>query len=266
MTIRQVLVEQSRVHDSWKSILLDALDSVDGDYLDSLQASRLWLPGTDNLFSAFRSDAKDLKYILIGESPYPRQQSANGIAFYDGAVDSLWSENGLSKPVNRATSMRNLLKTMLVAEGLISPDEEGRISQSMIASLDKSNLVKSMPALFQNWQQAGFLMLNATPVLHNDRKPAQEAKYWFKFLVRLLEQVADTSDSKVTLLLWGKIAETIEPLAVASDYQKIVCEHPYNISFIHNPKMLELFGALHLLRANSRRDEAESQWIPSSVS
>ena len=80
------------------------------------------MPGIDQLFSAFRRDRHNLRYILIGESPYPRAESANGIAFYDAAVNALWSETGLSKPVNRATSMRNIIKTALLAEGLIETD------------------------------------------------------------------------------------------------------------------------------------------------
>ena len=90
-------------------------------------------------------------------------------------------------------------------------------------------------------------MLNATPVLHPDRKPAFEAKYWHGFLVRLLERLAPSSEQPITLVLWGKIAESIEPLEVTNRYHKLVCEHPYNLSFIQNPAMQSLFGELKLL-------------------
>ena len=89
-----------------------------------------WLPGRDHLFAAFQRDLVNCRYILIGESPYPRRQSANGIAFYDAAVDQLWSDKGLSKAVNRATSLRNIIKTALLAQGLIEPDADGKIEIS----------------------------------------------------------------------------------------------------------------------------------------
>jgi len=52
----------------------------------------------------------------------------------------------------------------------------------------------------------------------------------------------------VTLLLWGKIAKLVEAMPASSNYRKIVCEHPYNISFIDNPEMLKLFAKLSILQ------------------
>jgi uracil-DNA glycosylase len=245
------LVSRSAVHDQWQDILSDALETVDADYQSQLLHSRAWLPGIDNLFSAFRRDRLGVRYVLIGESPYPRQQSANGIAFYDAAVTKLWSESGLSKSVNRATSLRNIIKTALLAEDYIEADSQGKISQASIAMLDKSGMIQTMADLFQALENNGFLMLNATPVLHPGRKPSLEARYWQGFLERLLERLADSLKQTPTLVLWGKIAESIEPLAVADRYQKLVCEHPYNLSFIKNPAMQSLFRELMLF---SRQD------------
>ena len=109
-------------------------------------------------------------------------------------------------------------------------------------------MLQTMGELFQALADNGFLMLNATPVLHPERKPSLEAKYWHGFLLRLLERLADSLDQTATLVLWGKIAESIEPLEVANRYHKLVCEHPYNLSFIQNPAIQSLFGELKLLR------------------
>ena len=248
MNNRDILISRSAIHHEWQNILIDALEAVDADYLSQLVKCDTWLPGIDNLFSAFRRDRLGVRYVLIGESPYPRAQSANGIAFYDAAVDKLWSESGLSKSVNKATSLRNIIKTALLAEGYIAPGPQGRISQDSIAAVDKSDMLQTMGELFQALANNGFLMLNATPVLHPERKPSLEAKYWYGFLLRLLERLADSLVQTATLVLWGKIAESIEPLEVANRYHKLVCEHPYNLSFIQNPAMQSLFGELKLLR------------------
>ncbi len=247
MTNRDIVLSRSSVHAQWQDILNDALEAVDADYLSQLLASDAWLPGIDNLFSAFRRDRLGVRYILIGESPYPRKQSANGIAFYDAAVEGLWSETGLSKSVNRATSLRNILKTALLAEGFIEADPQGKISQASIAVVDKSGLIQTIAELFQGLENNGFLMLNATPVLHPERKPSLEAKYWHGFLQRLLENLAASLNQTATLVQWGKIAESIEAMEIASHYHKLVCEHPYNLSFIQNPAMQSLFRELKLL-------------------
>lgn len=243
------LISASSVHPEWVGILRKALAEMNVTYLDELQSSPGWLPGIDLLFNAFRRDRSHVRYVLIGESPYPRQASANGIAFYDAAVTDLWRDTGLSKAVNRATSMRNIIKTALLAEGHVEPDSEGKISQPSIAGLDKSGLVQTMPELFENLEAAGFLMLNATPVLHPDRKPVQEARFWQDFLFSLLKQLGEMSDQPLTLVLWGKIAETIESMNLPDRYQKLVSEHPYNISFIHNSIMQRLFCDVSFLTA-----------------
>jgi len=244
----QNLVSRSAVHAEWGPLLTEALATVDPEYLQQLLEEKDWLPGIDNLLSAFRRDLKQVRYLLIGESPYPRRQSANGIAFYDAAVVDLWSENGLSKVVNRATSMRNILKTALLAEGHLKPDENGKVNQAAIAQVDKSKLVQTMPTLFDNLHAKGFLMLNATPVLHPTRKPTKEAIFWQGFLQTMLALIANSLNHPATLILWGKIAEPINAMPQATNYNKLVCEHPYNISFIDNPSMRKLFAEIKILQ------------------
>ena len=242
------LIKHSAVHEDWQPILHQSLLTLDPDYLDSLLREDNWLPGVDRLLAAFQRDRAGVNYLLIGESPYPRKESANGIAFYDAAVDSLWSEQGLSKAVNRATSLRNLVKTALLAEGHLQRDADGKITQPAIAQFDKRSLIQTLAELFDNLEHAGFLMLNATPVLHPERKPAVEARYWQQFLERLLTLVAEGTAQRMTLLLWGKIAKLVEAMPASQAYDKLVCEHPYNISFIDNPDMQQLFAKLQVLQ------------------
>lgn len=242
------LIQRSAVHEDWRPILHQALLTLDSDYLESLLQDDGWLPGADRLLAAFQRDRNGVSYLLIGESPYPRRESANGIAFYDAAVGNLWSDQGLSKAVNRATSLRNIVKTALVAEGHLQKNSAGKVTQDAIAGLDKHGLVVTLGELFDNLQQAGFLMLNATPVLHPQRKPAIEARYWLEFLECLLHLVAQDSPQPVTLLLWGRIAKLVEAMPASRAYHRLVCEHPYNISFIDNPDMLQLFARLRVLQ------------------
>jgi uracil-DNA glycosylase len=203
-----------------------------------------WLPGPGQLLAAFKRDRLGVRYLLIGESPYPRRESANGIAFYDAAVAQLWSEQGLSKPVNRATSLRNIVKTALLAEGHVRKDLDGKVTQAAIAAIDKQALVQTLDQFFANLQQAGLLMLNATPVLHPERKPVLEAHFWQPFLEQLLASMAEQSAAQITLLLWGKIAQQVEAMPASKYFHKLVCEHPYNLSFIDNPQVLALFAGL----------------------
>ena len=252
MSSIDTLIKRSGVHDDWRQILIESLSTLDSCYLGDLLQDGEWLPGVDRLLAAFQRDRSGVRYLLIGESPYPRRESANGIAFYDAAVDSLWSDQGLSKAVNRATSLRNIVKTALVAEGRLHKDADGKITQHAIAELDKHDLVQTLAGLFANLERAGFLMLNATPVLHPGRKPTLEARYWQEFLERLLMLIAANSVQRITLLLWGKIAKLVEDMPASENYDKLVCEHPYNISFIDNPDMLKLLAEVRVLQKPTR--------------
>lgn len=241
------LLQRSQVHPEWRAPLAAALTAVDPGYLESLLRDDDWLPGADRLLAAFRRDRAGLEYLLLGESPYPRRESANGIAFYDAAVGPLWSEQGLSKAVNRATSLRNIVKTAILAESLATADADGKLTPARIAAIDKTSLVQTLAELFANLQAAGFLMFNATPVLHPRRKPAVEARYWHAFLERLLAGIADDGYPAPTLVLWGKIAKLVAGLPASRHFPRLVCEHPYNLSFIDNADMRRLFAGLRLL-------------------
>ncbi len=258
MTDIERLLDHSRVHPEWRALLTNALAQVDGDYLASLLSDDSWLPGPKRLLAAFRRDRAGLRYLLLGESPYPRPESANGIAFFDAAVGPLWSDSGLSKPVNRATSLRNLLKTALLAEGRLAADHDGRLPQAAIAALDKQGLVQTLPELFANLERAGFLLFNATPVLHPARRVALEARYWRGFLATLLESIARAAPHPPQLILWGKIAETVERLPGIDGFGRTVCEHPYNVSFIDNAAMRRLFGELRVLERTRQFGSGQS--------
>ena len=249
MSIISELLSFSNVHDEWHELLSNSLQSVDTEYLKNLMTDDEWLPGTNRLFSAFQRDRQHCQYILFGESPYPRKQSANGIAFYDAAVNDIWSVNGLSKTVNRATSLRNIIKTALIAEQHIQALTDGSVPQSLIANINKQNLVPSIDALFLNFSQAGFLMFNATPVLHPQRTPRVEARYWIHFIEQLLNGISQSSDYPMpTLVLWGKISQLIQQIPSSSAFKQIQCEHPYNLSFIHHPAMLKLFSRIKIMQ------------------
>jgi uracil-DNA glycosylase len=231
------------VHPSWHAMLDHALQQVDPHYLTHLIEHTEWLPGLEQLFNAFSLPRSETRFILLGESPYPRAASANGYAFWDAAVTQLWSDSGLSKPVNRATSLRNFIKMLLISEGLLTAEQT---SQVAIAALNKTQLVQTAEELFQNLLKKGFLLLNATLVL-SPQGVRQDAKAWKPFLIALLQALAQ-EPQRPTLLLFGNVAKTLEELPSVTAFERILSEHPYNISFITNPTIQAFFGPLRLLR------------------
>lgn len=232
----------SCVHPSWLAMVQSALDTVNPAYLRTLQTTDGWLPGPDKLFNAFSLPFEQTRIILLGESPYPRPLSANGYAFWDDAVASLWSESGLSKTVNRATSLRNFIKMLLLARGDVNA---ANLSQDAIAKLNKADYIDSAKALFENMMAHGILLLNASLVLSSD-KVQVDASAWEPFLATILQEITQRK-ADITLLLLGKIAQKVQKMPAANPFPKIICEHPYNISFITNDEIIQFFKPLDLL-------------------
>lgn len=230
---------------SWLPLVLTALQQMEPTYLQQLQQNTTWLPGKQAIFNAFSLPLPEVNYILFGESPYPRPQSANGYAFWDNAVGSLWSESGLSKAVNRATSLRNFIKMLLIAENYLPA---AQLSQQAISQLSKENLVSTGAELFGNLLNHGFLLLNASLVLSN--QPVRyDAKAWYPFMRSILQQVYQHRP-QVQLVLFGSIAHVIEQFLVDCPFSVFRCEHPYNISFIENPAVKAFFAPFGLLKAD----------------
>lgn len=244
-------------HPSWRPVLTKGLQAVaeaDAAYLPALAADR-FLPTNGRLFAAFSLPLEAVRYVLVGEGPYPREQSATGVCFMDGAVESLWSDKGLSKEVNRATSLRNFMKMLLVADGLLSIENTSGDAIALLSGRARaigSPFIQTLTELQANLTRHGFLLLNAALVYRPDVAPAKDAKAWQPFLQTVLGALIDATErhevDPPVLVLWGKIAEQLNGLAVTARFSKAISEHPYNLSFIANPTMQKLFRSMHLLR------------------
>lgn len=232
----------SATHPTWHECLTRGLAKVDPRYLQTLSNTH-WLPGHDKIFNAFSLPLDKVNYVLFGESPYPRQESANGYAFWDAAVKELWSPTGLSKKVNRATSMRNIIKMLLIADGALAANNT---TQEAIANINKQSYVQTNTEFFQKLLNKGFLLLNATPVLQ-DGPPQKDAKAWHPFTIEVLNCLLE-KNPHVTLILFGRIATVLEDFIPRTHKAKLLAEHPYNVSFINNQTIIDFFKPLQLLR------------------
>lgn len=246
---------------SWRPVLqqgLTAMAEADPAYLQTLSAD-IFLPTQGRLFAAFSQPVDAVRFVLVGEGPYPREASATGVCFMDGAVQSLWSEQGLSKQVNRATSLRNFIKMLLVADGLVQPESTGVEAMAEISVQARSvgsDFIQTLPQLERKLVEQGFLLLNAALVFRAHVHPVKEAKAWrllFQVVMAaLMEQAEQHKQELPTLVLWGKIALWLEAMEGIAGFPKLISEHPYNLSFIQNQIMQQFFGPMKLLRQVAR--------------
>jgi uracil-DNA glycosylase len=239
---------------SWQPHLLRGLEAMakaTPSYLPAL-AQDAYLPTEQRLFAAFALPLKSVRYVLVGEGPYPRAESATGVCFMDGAVGSLWCEGGLSKPVNKATSLRNFMKMLLVAEGKLQAGDTGGAALAPVAaSAADDGSIQTLAQLQDNLTAHGFLLLNASLVFRSHVAPVIDARAWMPFLQVVLDALL-AADVPPTLVLWGKIAEQLKKLPSTSRFPQVVSEHPYNLSFIDHAEMQALFRPMRLLSLQAR--------------
>ena len=230
------------IDNSWQASFSAAYNMLSTDFKQYL-ANNNYLPEHNRLFAALQIPRQRVKFILVGESPYPRAQSANGMAFWDADVGNLWAASGLSKAVNRATSLRNIIKMLLNAAGLINKP----YTQDAIALLCKKNLIQTIDELFANMLARGFLLINASMTWSSNQTKAWHAKHWQPFINSLLLDIV-ANNPEVKIILLGKIAAHLNFLP---SQNCLIAEHPYVLSFIENPEIINFFAPLNLLRAKN---------------
>lgn len=231
------------VDSSWQSIVNNALNHLDDDYLTFLKNDTDYFPDKNNFLNAFKTLPKEkTKYILFGQDPYPRKQSAIGYAFIDGAVTNLWdTKNGLSKEVNKATSLRNFIKMLLVCEKELKVENT---SKEAILKVEHEKYIQSIEALKKNFEKNGVLLLNMGLVFTSKQESKKHVKAWAPFIKAFLEQI---KGDNIELILFGNLAKEVDKISVTRHFKRFYCEHPYNVSFISNQNVQSLFCNMKLL-------------------
>jgi len=229
----------SKTHFSWHNTLNVAFKSMDSEYLEFLKSGN-FIPSQENFLNAFKTLPKNkVKYILFGQDPYPREESAIGYAFIDGKVKSIFSQNGLSKEVNRATSLRNFIKMALVAMGRLRLDNT---SKEAVSKAKKNDLINSIYELKDNFEKNGVLLLNSALIFTDKKSSNYHIKHWQPFIKILLGEMGED----VELILFGNHAKEIKK-RLNPKQKSIEIEHPYNVSFISSDIAQNLFGKMNLL-------------------
>lgn len=230
-----------RTHPSWHEILKKSFAALPKEYREFLYHDKSYFPDKENLFNAFSLPLDKTRYILFGQDPYPRIQSAIGYAFIDAKVKNLYSKNGLSTEVNRATSLRNFIKMLFVCEGALVDD----YSKEAVAKIDKTPYIDSIMILKDNFEKNGVLLLNMALIFTSKEESKKHVKIWNSFVKSLLLSL---QEEKIELILFGKMAEILSKFDEAENFKKHILPHPYNVSFIDNQDAHRLFKPMQLLR------------------
>ena len=231
------------VHPSWQNIINLSYNKLSCEYREFLEKDIGYFPSFNNFLNAFKSlPLHDTKYILFGQDPYPREQSAIGYAFIDGDVKEIFGENGLSKKVNRATSLRNFLKMLLVAEESLN---EKDCSKEAIAKIDKSKFITNIMQLKENFEKNGVLLLNTSLIFTDKKSTTIHVKSFLPFMNELLSNL---QNREIKLIMLGNISQVIsKKIPCSNNFKTFEAMHPYNVQFIKDLSVRNFFKPMNLL-------------------
>ena len=232
-----------KIDNSWSEIIEYSYDGLSLKYRKFLEKNNGYFPDFYNFLNSFSTlPLEKTKYILFGQDPYPRKESANGYAFIDANIKTIFSDKGFSKEVNRATSLRNFLKMLLLSQGYLSADD---LTQRAISAISKQKMIYSINDLRLNFEKNGILLLNSSLIFTSKDDTKLHIKEFKPFLKRLLSRI---DQNRVTLILFGKMAQEIKKIFPKNNnFATLEAIHPYNIDFIYDKKVHTFFKPLPLI-------------------
>ncbi len=232
-----------RIHSSWQDTFQKAYASLTPEFQAYLE-TEVYLPQKERVFAVFSRPKSTVRQVLLGESPYPREHSANGYAFWDANVHALWSTEGLSKRSIVPHHFVILLKCCCIAKG----DLQKPFLAKDIAILPKQHMIQTLDELFWKNDQKGILLLNASLTWSKDRPVTWHAKQWHSFIVSHFKGFDWSKSGCRDSIIWKKLLKNL------NTYLKkncMIAEQPYVLTFIENQSVLEYFKPLNLLSASN---------------
>lgn len=196
----------------WQRALEPVEDQIHsmGDFLrEENRAGRGFVPAGDDILRAFTYPFEQVKVVILGQDPYPTPGHAMGLSF---------SVHPDVRPVPR--SLGNIFKELLTDVQVHTPPH-GDLT---------------------GWSEQGVCLLNRVLTCEPGKAGSHRKKGWEAITARAIEALAER-DAPLVAILWGRDAQTAEPLL--GDTPVIASAHPSPLSASRG-----FFGSRPFSRAN----------------
>jgi uracil DNA glycosylase len=211
---------------AWEGLLTEVLESLQqaADFIGPDRSKDI-LPVREMTFRALMAlPPEDNMLIVFGEAPYPRVESASGIAMFDSLIQD-WDCPQFGKTV----SMRCIAKVAAIARGIVTQD--CKIAEMRKAF--KQHDIVSPPQWFQAMLAQGVLLLNASLTTGSTYTKAQHNNFWKPVMSSIVAKILQSKRDKfpqgdpkrrIGFLWWGHEAlKTKKALAsILNEYKNEV--------------------------------------------
>ncbi len=254
--------------EAWLPLLRPTLEGLDQahDFLGKSRPNTL-VPVRELTFQALKPNPPGRwKVVLFGQNPYPRPESATGIAMFDNAFGA-WGDSQFGK----VTSIRCIIKAACMWKHAIPK----QTSTAQLRALLAEHRVVPPPEWFGSMLTQGVLMLNAALTASSDDSvsTARHTAFWRPVVERIVEGILQAKRALpegeprgVVFAWWGSHAKTLRGVVekLAQRYPDVPLAHVDHC----NPAAMgdafcdgDPFGALNAALATLSLPPVE--WLPS---
>jgi uracil DNA glycosylase len=197
----------------WLALLKPTIESLPAaaSYIGPKRSKSI-VPVRELTFQALKPNPPEKwKVVIFGQNPYPRVESATGIAMFDNTFKE-WKEGRFGT----VTSMRCIIKAACIWKHGVTKQTPIAEIRSLLA---KNNVVQP-PEWFQAMLTQGVLLLNAALTASSDGSLAtdQHTAFWRPVVEKLVEEIlkakqhADDKHKGVVFGWWGAHARALRSL------------------------------------------------------
>lgn len=172
-----------------------------------LSNQKIILPSLDNIFKAFEMPVEKVKLVIIGQSPYPSKEHANGIAFSSSAKLPPYSLRIINNEIIR---IRNQVY---------------------------GNTYKTIPIDYtlKSWTDQGILLLNSSLTTIVGETDCHYEKW-----VELHRHIANKLNINIPILFVGsKAQELINTVYI--NFKTERCRHPASVKYGYSFSLIKLY-------------------------
>jgi len=183
-----------QLNDSWKTFFEGQNQNLE-KIEKNIGEIGTFTPIVSKIFNVFNMPLQDVKYIILGQDPYPQEDIATGLAF---EVNQL--QNWSNSKINR--SLQNILKSIYYHVNKKYKPVSTSFSK---IKYDVQNIYNP-PELFKNWSDHGVFLLNLSLTCKKNKSNFHK-KYWQCFSDALIEHIVTKRGKDIKWLIWGKEAK-----------------------------------------------------------
>lgn len=204
--------EEIEIDNSWDKFLTSNIKAELEEIENSIGDN--FTPSADKALRFLSIDLNEIKYIVLGEDPYPQESVATGRAFEVSNVET-WQDTSIN------VSLKNILK-------LIHKHQQGNSKVKSITDVRKEikdDIFKVLPpnVIFDHWEKEGVLFLNTAFTCEIDESGSHRT-IWFCFTKKLIQYISNNS-LNLTWCLLGSHAAKFKKF-ISNEAEIISCTHP----------------------------------------